>query len=262
MPDTPQSPRPGTLNRPMRWRLFKSNMSVSAPRMTVRAQMPWALKALLAFVFAVLAAAAGVGIYEYGRNFAGPDRKQLAAELEQVQSQLREVKADRDRLQAVATSWESQIKVERAAQDKLVEQARALEVESNKLREDLSFFESLLPAGAGNKGLVIRSFRVQAEGEPNVMRYRLLVQQSGKSDVDFVGAVQLSVNFMQNGRGFTLQLPEPNAASERLQSLALSFRHYQRVEGSFTLPAGAVVRSVHVKVLRGAEVQTQQTFTL
>jgi cell division protein FtsL len=246
----------------MRWRLFVRNNSVSAPRVMVRSQMSWTLKAFLAFVLAVVAAAAGVAIYEYGRNFGGPDRKELTAEIDKLQSQVREISADRDRLQAVATAWESQMKVERAAQEQLLQQARGLEVESNKLREDLSFFESLLPSGAGNKGVVIRSFRVQPDGDPNVMRYRLLVQQSGKPDQDFAGTVQMQVNFVQGGRGFVMALPESNADADRIRSLTLSFRHYQRVEGVFTLPSGALVRSVQVKVVKGSETQTQQTFTL
>jgi cell division protein FtsL len=245
----------------MRWRLMMRNMSVSAPRVTVRSQLPLSLKVLLAFVFAVLAAAAGVAIYEYGRNFAGPDRKELSAEVEKLSLQVREVQADRDRLQAVATAWESQIKVERAAQEQLVQQVRALEIDGNKLREDLSFFESLLPAGTGGHGVVIRSFRVQPDSDPNLLRYRLLVQQS-KPERDFAGTVQMQVSFVQGGRPFTLQIPEPNAEADRVRSLTLSFRYYQRVEGTFTLPPGAVARSVQVRVLKGNDTQTQQTFTL
>ena len=44
--------------------------------------------------------------------------------------------------------------------------------------------------------------------------------------------------------------------------MLLSFRHYQRVEGTFTLPAGATARSVQVRVLVGGEIQLQQTFNL
>ncbi|HEX7157042.1 MAG TPA: hypothetical protein VF229_07485, partial [Burkholderiaceae bacterium] len=66
----------------MKWRLFMRNMSVSAPKVTVRSKMSWPLRGLFAFVFAAVAAAAGVAIYEFGRNFAGPDRKELQAELE------------------------------------------------------------------------------------------------------------------------------------------------------------------------------------
>lgn len=244
----------------MKWKLFMRKMSVSAPNVTVRSRLPWPLRAVLGFLVLAIAAAAGVAIYEYGKNFAGPDRRELLADIDRLQSSLREVTAERDRFAALSTAHEAQLKVERAAQEQLAQQVATLETESNRLREDLAFFESLLPAGTGNKGVVIRSFRVQAEGEPNQMRYRLLVQQAGKPDRDFVGSVQLQVSFTQGGRNFTLSVPEPGATGDRL--LQLSFRHYQRIEGSFALPAGAVARSVLVKILADGQTQSQQSFSL
>jgi hypothetical protein len=235
-------------------------LSVSAPSVTVRSRMPWPLRAVLGFVVLAAAAAAGVAIYEYGRNFAGPDRKELLADIDRLHSSLREVTSDRDRYAALATAHEAQLKVERAAQEQLAGQVATLESESNRLKEDLAFFESLLPAGTGTKGVVIRSFRVQAEGEPNQMRYRLLVQQSGKPERDFVGTVQLQVSFSQDARDFVLSVPPPEVPPDQL--LHLSFRHYQRIEGSFELPPGAVARSVLVKILAGGQTQTQQSFNL
>jgi hypothetical protein len=246
----------------MKWRLFMRNMSVSAPKVTVRSKMSWPLRGLLAFVFAAVAAAAGVAIYEFGRNFAGPDRKELQAELERVNSQLRETSLDRDRAAALATAYESQLKVERVTQEQLMQQVRTLEAETTRLQEDLSFFDSLLPAGKGDKGVVIRSFRVQPDDNPNQMHYRLLVQQNGKPDKDFVGSVELMVNFTQNAHNFTLQLPDPNAGAADERPMQLSFRHYQRIEGTFSLPAGALAHSVQVRIVAGGETQYQQTFNL
>lgn len=245
----------------MKWKLFRRKMGVSATRVTVRTQLPWPLRALLFFIAAAIAAAAGVAIYEYGKQFAGPGRRELAAENERLQSQLREIKADRDRFQAVATAYESQMKVEHAAQEQLARQVNTLEGEAAKLREDLSFFESLLPTPADAKGVLIRSFRVQPDGEPNQMRYRILVQQSGKPDRDFNGEVELQVSFTRDGRPFTLRIPDPGTGSPR-DAIELSFRHYQRVEGTFMLPQGAVPKSVLVRIVAGGQAQTQQSFPI
>ncbi|HEU0200398.1 MAG TPA: DUF6776 family protein [Burkholderiaceae bacterium] len=245
----------------MKWKLFRRKMTVSAPRVTVRTHVPWPLRAVLGFVVLVFAAAAGVGIYEYGRQFGGPDRRELVLEVDRLQSQLRETKSERDRAQAVAAAYESQMKIERATQDQLLQQVAMLENEAAKLREDLSFFESLLPTPAGAKGVVVRSFRVQQDGEPNQLRYRLLVQQSGKADRDFVGAVQLQIHFLQGGRPYTMDVPEP-APGQDAAGIDLSFRHYQRVEGTFTLPEGAVARSVIVRILAGGQPHSQQTFPI
>jgi hypothetical protein len=246
----------------MKWKLWLRNQSVSAPRVTVRSRMSWTLRLILAFLFTMVAAAAGVGIYEYGRTIGGPDRRELIAEVDRLNSQLREAGAERDRNAAQATAFESELKVQKAAQDQLLQQVSTLEAEQTRLQGDLSFFESLLPAGKGDKGVVIRSFRIQPDPETAQLRYRLLVQQSGKPDKDFVGSVQLRVNFVQNSRGFVLQIPDPSQAPGAEAGLDLSFRHYQRLEGGFALPAGAVAHSVQVRILSGGETKLQQTFTL
>ena len=248
----------------MRLKLWMRNMSVSAPRVTVRSSFPWPLRALLGFLAAALAAAAGIAIYEYGRDFAGPDRRELVTHNEQLATQLREIAAERDSSTALANAYEGELKVERAAQEQLMQQVRVLEEETTRLKEDLAFYDSLLPAGKSDKGIVIRSFRLQPEDESQAqrMRFRLLIQQSGKADRDFVGSVQMEVRFTQKGGSFIYEMPETDATPERSKAFDLSFRHYQRLEGTFTLPTGAVANSVLVRVMAAGETQTQQSFNL
>lgn len=71
----------------------------------------------------------------------------------------------------------------------------------------------------------------------------------------------MQINFAQGGRSFTLTVPDPGSA-RTAEVLGLSFRHYQRVEGTFSLPEGAVARSVLVRIVANGETQTQQAFTL
>jgi hypothetical protein len=240
---------------------FSRERSATAP-VTVRSRLSWTGRLIFTFLVTTVAATAGVAIYEFGRNIAGPGRKELMSEVEHLNDQLREVAAERDRNAAQSLALESELKVQKAAQEQLMQQVGALEAEQTRLQGDLSFFESLLPAGKGDKGVVIRSFRVQPDAETSHLHYRLLVQQSGKPEKDFVGSVQLRVNFVQNARGFTLLVPEPSASPEAAQGLNLSFRHYQRIEGGFNLPPGAVARSVQVRILANGETQLQQTFNL
>lgn len=245
----------------MKWKLLLRKLSAGSPEVSVRSRLPVPLRRLLLFLMLALAAAAGVGIYEYGRGFGGPDRRALSAEIERLRSQVREAEAERSRLTATVTALEAQIKVERAAQEQLVRQAGELDAEANRLREDLAFFESLLPARPNARGIQIRSFRMQPDGTPQELRYRLLVQQAGKPDRDFVGAVQMQVNYVRDGRSFSLQVPDPGLPESR-RALELSFRHYQRVEGSLTLPEGAAARSVVVRIVAAGQTHAQQTFQL
>lgn len=245
----------------MKWKRWVRNLSVSGPRVAVRTELPWPLRAAILFIGLALAVAAGVAIYEVGRRLGSPDGDELGVEVSRLRAQLAQTTAERDRQSAAAVNWENQLRVERAAQEQVRVQMKQLADENARLKGDLAFFESLLPTPANAKGVVIRSFRVQSEeGDPTALRYRLLVQQSGRPDRDFVGAVSLTVNLKHGDRPTVMQLPDP--ALPGAGPVPLSFRHYQRIEGSFSVPDGATVRSVLVRIESGGQTRAQQTFTM
>ena len=266
--------------RRKRW--LRSNPA-SAMRVAVRSELPWRVKAMLllaAMVLVALIVAASLIAYSYSRTSTPGDTGALTAEVEKIRSAAKQAIAERDAKLALVAQLENQQSVDRAASEQVHAQLKALENENARLKEDLSFFESLLPTPKNAKGVVIRSFRLQALNDselengrtagaapdrkpseaPQALRYRLLVQQSGRPDRDFVGAVSLTVSLQQGGRPWVLQLPDATIPDAGPQPL--SFRHYQRVEGTFELPEGAVVRSVLVKIQSNGEVRTQQTFTM
>lgn len=245
----------------MKWKLWLRQLSVSGPHVRVRAQLPWPLRALLFVAFVALAVTIAVSLYAWSREpAASPDLPLVRAELERTHDQLQQAIAERDRHAAAAIERENQIQIDAVARQQLQVQLKSLEGENARLKADLSFFESLLPTPASAKGVVIRSFRVQPDDQSNRLRYRLLVQQSGKPERDFVGEVSLVVHLQQGGRGWVLQLPDPAAPDAGPDPLA--FRYYQRVEGTFSLPEGAVVRSVLVTIQTGGQTHAQQTFVM
>jgi len=236
------------------------NLSVSAPRVAVRTQLPWALRAGVLLVAVLIAAAGLAAVYRYARDVGQPDHGTTLAELEDARSQLQRLTAERDRFAAEAVQMENQLRVEHATREGIAVQMKTLEEDNARLRADLAFFESLLPAPAAARGVVIRSFQLQPDIDEATLRYRLLVQQSGRPDRDFVGTVVLKVSLQQDGRSTVLQLPD--AAHPAAGPAPLSFRHYQRVEGSFSVPLGAVVRSVQVTISSGGETRAQQTYSM
>lgn len=244
----------------MKLKLWLRNLSVSAPRVAVRSQLPWAVRASLAAVATALAIVGLVSVYNHGRSLGAPDNTDQAGELDQARQQLRLAVSDRERYAAAAVQSENQLKIERSAQDQLAQQIKALETDNARLKSDLAFFESLLPTQAGSRDVVIRSFRLQPETDERTLRYRLLVQQNGRPEKDFVGAVGLKVSLQQDGRPTTLLLPD---ADQPVAGPApLAFRHYQRVEGTFTVPVGATVQSVQVSIHSGGQLRAQQTFSM
>lgn len=239
-------------------KLWLRSLSPGAARVAVRAQLPWPLRLAIGAAALLVATAALAAVYHYARATSAPDLGSLQVEADSLRQQLRESESQRERFAALAVQAESQLTVERAMQQQITQQIKVLEEDNARLKGDLSFFESLLPTPAASRGVVIRSFRLQPEGDDGAMRYRLLVQQSGRPDRDFVGAVVLKVNLQQGESMEVLQLP--HAAQPAAGPAPLAFRHYQRVEGTFAIPAGATVRSVEVQINGGGETRTLQTF--
>jgi len=244
----------------MKLKLWLRNLSVSGPHVAVRTRLPWTVRTALSLIVLGLAAAGLVLVYHYARSSSFPGADQLVSELQQTRDQLSQMTAERGRLAAEAVQAENQLKVERATQLQIAAQMRLLEEDNARLKGDLAFFESLLPAQGAQRGVVIRSFKLQPDTDDGRMRYRLLVQQSGRPDRDFVGSVDLRVTLQKDGSSSMIQLPDPAIADAGPTPLA--FRHYQRVEGTFALPSGATVRSIQVTITSGGETRAQQTFAM
>lgn len=222
----------------MRWKLLRRRLSISAPRMIVRSHLPWPLRwAMLALALG-FSAALGLWAFEFGRDIAGLDRHGKA-ELDELRGEVAALRADRDRTLSVANTADSLLKAERTTQESLAQQVKALEAENLALKDDLGFFERLLPAG-NSPGLVVRGLHAEVVGSGQ-LRFQLLVMQQGKAVADFKGRYDLTLSGEVDGRAWSQPLPGGPRS--------LAFRQYQRVDGLLEFPAPAVVQAVQVKVV-------------
>lgn len=247
--------KPKPVFKSLQRKLWLRRWSVSPARMTIKNHLPWPLRAIFIAIVVGLGGAIAMWAYDAGRSFTGFNPGATKEQLATLREQLQQVSAERDQFQTTVNAAESRLNIERSFQAQLTEQIKNLEAENSKLKDDLSFFEGLLPAGA--QGVAIRSFRVEMV-EPTQLRYRLLLMQGGKSNVDFTGNYQLVLTLFQNGKNAMMTLPKPDAAA----SFRLSFKHYQRVEGVLDIPEGATVKSVQVKVLEKGALRAQQSENL
>jgi multidrug efflux pump subunit AcrA (membrane-fusion protein) len=237
----------------MRLKLLRRRLSVSAPRMTVRSHLPWPLRwAALALALGFSAALA-LWAFEFGREIAGLDGH-LRHKLAIAQQELVALRAERDRAQAVANTADSLLKAERATQQALTLQVRALQDEAGALKADLGFFERLLPI-SGKQGLAVRGMHAEVAGAGQ-LRYQLLVMQGNRATGEFQGRYELALAGQLDGKGWSQSLAGGGARPIR-------FKQYQRVEGEIEYPAQAVVHSVEVRILDAdGGVRAQQSLRL
>lgn len=242
----------------MKFRLWRRRMSVSSPRLTIRRQLPWPMRLLFVMLIGV-AGAAAMWFYDAGHGISAGQPDNAKEQLAKYKEQVEQLMAERDKFSTTANAAESRINMEQAAQNQLASQVKTLESENMRLKEDLAFFESLLPNATGPLGISIRRLKID-QVAPNQIRYRLLIMQGGKGDQDFNGDLQLQVSTMQGGKSAMMTFPEANSAEQA--KFKLSFRHYQRVEGVLTLPEGATTKLVQARVLERGQVRAQLSANL
>jgi hypothetical protein len=247
----------------MKWKYRLRRMTVSAPKLTVKTHVPWPLRVLGGAVLLGIGAAVAVYTYDYGKRFAGFNQDEIHLELDKLRTQLSDLNSEKDQLTKLANEAESKLSMERSAQQQLAKQVKVLEAENTKLKEEMAFFESLMPASGDTGAVSIRSLRAQADGAPNTLRYRLLLMQGGKTTPEFQGQLQLVVTGTQNGKPTTLLYPDRNTdAKTATAQWGLNFRRFQRLEGTVVLPEGTVVKSVQARVLQQGTTRAQQSVTL
>ena len=238
------------------FRLSRRWRSRASPTLIIRRPRSWSIRvgALLLALLAGVALGAWWG--KRPAQSAGAMETQGAARSDHAR-QLEA--AELNRLQAIANAADSQVKVERSAAERLARQVRELEIDNARLRSDLAYLESVLPAADGQAGMAVRGFRVEFDAAQSQLSFRALLTQGGRLERDFDGSLQLQVQLQVSGRTTTLIVPDQATSPVLREMFKLHFRRAHRVQAVVPLPAGAIVRSVQLRVLEGSAVRAQQT---
>jgi hypothetical protein len=237
----------------MRLKLLRRRLSISAPRMTVRSHLPWPLRwAAMALMFGISAALA-MWAFEFGKGITGVDADSKE-ELIRLRIENKSLTSEHERLLSTANTSESLIKTEKTVQDSLINQVKQLEAANAQLKDDLRFFERLIPSNQ-EKALAIRALQVEP-GDAGQYKYRLLVIQTGKNPPEFMGRYDLQLTGTQAGKPWAASYPD--AAKQADPAYRLSFKSYQRVEGALVLPADTVIKSIQARVMDKNGVRSTQ----
>ncbi|PLQ02311.1 DUF6776 family protein [Cupriavidus pauculus] len=248
----------------VKYRPLRPRGRLRAGRAIVRTYRPWRSWLFVAVLVGVVGAVAGVAAYEAGRRSAAPrgTDADLVAAHDRLRQQFADVSTERDSLRQSANTAEAQLKMAHTAHERMAEQVKSAQAEVAQLKEDLGFFESLLPATGDTSGIHVRSFRVALdETQPRALHYRLLIMQGGSKafveQPEFKGDVQFTISANRHDKPLTLTLPQPGDAP--LPAIRLT--HYQRIEGDLAIPQDAEVRAVSVRIVQNGQVRTTQTAT-
>jgi hypothetical protein len=236
-------------------RLLRRRLTISAPRMSVRSALPWPFRWAIFAIVLGFCAAIGLWAFEFGKDIAGLDGNvndeltKTRAELVVLRTELADAKQARDKAQSIADTAQTVMTTERSAQEGLQAQNKQLDADNRRLKDDLGFFEKLIPS-TGAEGIAVRGLQAEMLNGRQV-KWQVVVMQSQKNAPEFSGRLEVSFAGTLNGKPW--QAGMPGGAQD------LKFRQYGRTEGVFDMPPEATVKTVSVKVLDGTAVKASQS---
>ncbi len=234
----------------MRFRLLRRRLTISAPSMAIRSALPWPFRWALSALVLGFSAALGLWAFEFGKDIAGLDGG-AKEELLKLRAENSKLEIERNKAQSVSNTAGSLFAVEKAAQEKLSSQVKQLEAENRALRDDLGFFERLLPSTNADT-LSIRGLQVETLGTS--VRWQVLLMQPVKNASEFSGRLELVFTGTQAGRPWSTTLP--NGA------LPVSFRQYKRFEGVVELPPQVQIRTATARLMDANSTRATQSIKM
>lgn len=226
--------------------------------MAVRSALPWPFRwAVVAIVFG-FCAAIGLWAFEFGKDIAGLEGGsreqvlQLQAQVLALQSELSKTQEQRDQAQSIANTADTLVTAEKASKEQLLLQVKQTEAENRRLRDDLGFFEKLIPS-TGTGSVAIRGLQAELQGG-NAVRWQVLVIQANRNAQEFSGTLDITFAGLQNGKPWSSALPGGPQA--------ITLKQYGRLEGVLELPPQVVLKSVSARVLQGNVPKSTQTIKL
>lgn len=139
--------------------------------------------------------------------------------------------------------------VDEATQQALRQQVKELQLENQHLKNELSFYENLLPAD-DKSGLSIRGFTAERRGD-DALGWQLLLMQLKRDAGTFKGELEWLIVGELDGKPWRLP------ANQRRQ--AIDMQSYQRLEGRLRIPAQLQLSSVTVVVWQGKNERARQS---
>ena len=225
---------------------LKSRFGINAPRVAVRAHMPWHMRWIILVSICAAVAGASWATYYFGSEFAGFRKGEIDSEMKQLRLLSQKQSGELADLRARLASSESQRQIESVTFVDLEKQVKHLSVQNASLKDDLAFFQSLLPTAGRDDSVSLGRLKVEPDAMPGEFKYRVLLVQGGQRPADFHGHVQLVVTAQQGAEKVVVSLPP--VADGKTPEYQLNFKSFQRLEGAFRVAPGAVVKAVQIRV--------------
>lgn len=246
------------------WRKIRSKIGIRSQRVAIRSHSPWYIKfGGYGLAMGVAAAIAWV-IVDNSYRITGFNRAEAKEQINTLTAENAKLKLAYETTKSALNDKEGTLKVEVASQAELTKNLVQLQDENASFKEDIGFLRNIMSSGSVPDGLAIQNFKIEPDASPNEYRYRLLLTQGGQRKQDFKGKIQVVVRVQMLGQASQTTLNFPTDAQMRESLGTVEFRFYQKLDGRFSIPQDAVLKSVQVRILGlpGLDVRAQRSVSL
>ena len=193
--------------------------------------------------------ASGWFAYKLGWYQSDHDHEEALSGEIGLRDELTRVKGANSQLQTEMSILQRSAQVDRQAKVELAKNVKNLQDLQAELREEITFYKSIISPAKGKAGLRVYSLLV-VPVEDRMYHYKLVLTQSGKSDSLATGGVKVVLKGVLQGKEKNLDLGKINVADS--PQLSYKFRYFQELSGSFSLPEGYSPREIVVRLIPGS----------
>ena len=234
--------------------------------MAVRTNLAWPWKAAVAIVCVAI----GAGLWRWGFDPGqrdGFDRREIESRVETFAAAAAAAQREAEALRGQNLQLQSDLAITSGLQATLQKQQADLRQESAQIKDELAFFQQFFADSTKVPGVGIQ--RIAIDGNrSDVVRFSVLMVRGGATKADFEGELTLQAELVPlptaavnaGSRPVTFSLP--GDAPETALPLKLKFKYYQRVEGTFRVPAGYQVHTVIARAYESGVASPRATRTL
>lgn len=151
---------------------------------------------------------------------------------------VRELRADNEDLRQQVANLQRAGQVADIAAKELKRNLAERDEEISGLRTDLAFYSRLVGGGGQRDGLKIQGARTTpVKGTANAWNLVVTLTQNARRGELVKGSLKLAVEGIQDNKVATLEGTALGQGAQ-MTELPFSFKYFQQIQGSFTLPAG------------------------
>lgn len=188
-------------------------------------------------------------VYDFGTQQGGFQQALTIDNKTEVEKYLRKLEKDNKLLVRELAKAQRNSEIDSTASREVQRGLTDKENEIKALKEELSFYKSIVSPQGKEKGLNINSFTLQSSpSNPQLVKFQLVLTQVGNNNKAAKGMVLIRLQGKEGDSQKTLEWWDIRAESSTGRP-SFDFKYFQRLENNILIPANFKPENILIKVL-------------